>query len=347
MASDLIRRLKLARRSLAGSQSAPATRREIPAITAEEVAEARAIFPTEKFFIFGHARSGTTLLTRLIRLHPNVHCNYQAHFFTRAPLLEALVADPEVANWLSRRSNRWNRGRDLSPVVLRAVSDFIMEREARRVGKAGPEFRVGDKSPNSLLNGRAVHMMYKVYPDARLVFIIRDGRDAVLSHRFQSFIDAPQVLSKEDLCIRDEFTRNPAPFLKGQRSLFLEESLRQEAQRWVENVTQTDRAGRELLGEGYCCLRYEDVLPQPWEQMCRLWTFLGVALNIDGLRQELEGEMQQNPDADWQQQKGGEIASSIQKGRRGSWQETLTTRDRQIFQEVAGEALASWGYDAA
>ena len=346
MANELVRRLKLAKRALAGGSIGSTPRREIPVITAEEVVEARSFFPTEKYFIFGHARSGTTLLTRLIRLHQNVHCNYQAHFFTRAPLLEALVADPEIGSWLSRRSNRWNRGRDLSPVVLRAVSDFIMEREARQVGKAGPDFRVGDKSPNSLLNGQAVRLMYKIYPDARLIFIIRDGRDAVLSHRFQSFIDTPQLLSKEDLHLRDEFTRDPEPFLSGQRSLFQAKNLRQEARRWVENVTFTEQVGRDLLGEHYLHLRYEDLLTQPWEQMSRIWAFLDVDPNVTGLRQELEGEMQHNPDADWQQQKAGEMAGSIQKGRRGSWQEVFTTRDRQIFKEEAGTALVSWGYDA-
>jgi Sulfotransferase family len=265
MANELIQRLKLAQRALSGRLSVDERRSEIPAITEEEVAEARSFFPTEKYFIFGHARSGTTLLTRLIRLHPNVHCNYQAHFFTRYPLLQGLVADPEVGGWLSRRSNRWNRGKDLSPVVLRAASDFIMERDARQVGKAGPDFRVGDKSPNSLLNGQAVRLMVKIYPDARLLFIIRDGRDAVLSHRLQSFIDTPQSLSPDDLRIREEFTRNSEPFLSGQRSLFLEKNLRYEAQRWVENVTQTDPAGRELLGERYCHLRYEDLLASPWD----------------------------------------------------------------------------------
>jgi hypothetical protein len=282
----------------------------------------------------------------LIRLHPNVHCNYQAHFFTRYPLLQGMVADPEVGNWLSRRSNRWNRGRDLSPIVLRAVSDFIMEREARQVGKSGPDFRVGDKSPNSLLNGQAVHLMVKLYPDARLVFIVRDGRDAVLSHRFQSFIDTPQVLSPEDTRLREEFTRHPEPFLSGQRSLFLEKNLRYEAQRWVENVTQTDQAGRELLGERYYHLRYEDLLAEPWEQMSRLWSFLGVDLQAPGLRQILVDEMERNPDADWQQQKAAEMAAGIQKGQRGSWQNVFTPRDRQVFLEVAGKTLAEWGYEA-
>ena len=56
--------------------------------------------------------------------------------------------------------------------------------------------------------------------------------------------------------------------------------------------------------------------------------------------------MKQNPDADWQQQKAGEMAGGIQKGRRGSWQSVFTPRDRQVFLEVAGNTLADWGYDA-
>ena len=223
--SGIYYRLKLAGRLLLKGQPPPRQRREVPAITPEEVSEAKTFFPLEKFFIFGHARSGTTLLTRLVRQHPQVHCNYQAHFFTRAPLLEALVADEEVGMWLARRSNRWNQGRDLSPLVLRAAADFILERDARRAGKGGPGCIVGDKSPNSLLDGDAVRQMVKVYPDARLIFIVRDGRDAAVSHRFQAFIDRPRHLSAEDLSIREAFIRDPAPFTSGQRSIFTKKGI--------------------------------------------------------------------------------------------------------------------------
>jgi hypothetical protein len=313
---------------------------EIPTITPEEVQEARLFFPLEKYFIFGHARSGTTLLTRLVRLHPQVHCNYQAHFFTRPPLLQALVADPEVGAWLARRSNRWNHGRDLSPLVLRAVSDFIMEREARQTGKTV----VGDKSPNSLLDGQAVHLMVKVYPDAKLVFIVRDGRDAALSHRIQAFIDNPQSLTKEDLRIRQAFADQPEPFLSGQRSLFTEKSLRQAAKGWVNNVVETDGAARQLLPNQYHSLRYEDLLGETHGVMQRLWAFLGVDPLAPGLAEALDAELLQNPDADWQQQKAGEIASALQKGKTGSWQELFTESDRRLFAEIAGETLAAWGY---
>ena len=341
MFAKAIQRLKSASRVLLHGETPRTTRREIPAITPEEVAEAKSFFPAEKFFIFGHARSGTTLLTRLVRLNPEVHCNYQAHFFTRAPLLVGLVSDPEVGSWLGRNSNRWNRGRDLSPVVLRAVSDYIMEREARPLDKR----IVGDKSPNSLLDGEAVYKLEKIYPDARLVYIVRDGRDAAISHRFQAFIDTPQRLNSQDLALRQAFSENPEPFQTGQRSIFTEKALRSTAEGWVKNVVETDQAGRERFGTHYYCLRYEDLLATPWEEMGKLWAFLSADISLPDLPELLANEMKENPDKDWQQQKSADIAGALTKGQRGTWGELFTARDRQIFKEIAGETLIHWGYE--
>src|SRR5574341_136123 len=149
----MLSRFKAAARILLKGEPRKNQRNSIPAITPEEVAEIKQFFPREKFFIFGHARSGTTLLMRLVRLHPEVHCNYQAHFFTRKPLLKSLVDSSEIEEWLTRRSNRWNRGRDLSPLVLRAIADFIMERDATHEGKR----IVGDKSPSSTIHRSEEH----------------------------------------------------------------------------------------------------------------------------------------------------------------------------------------------
>lgn len=316
------------------------SRGEIPAITPEEVAEAREFFPLDKFFIFGHARSGTTLLTRLIRLHPHVHCNYQGHFFTRQPTLEGMVHSAEIEAWLTRRSNRWNRGRDLSPVVLRAAVDFIMEREARPLGARV----VGDKSPNSLLNGEAVRLMHKVYPDGKLIFIVRDGRDAAVSHRFQTFIDATQHLTKEDWAIREDFERDPEPFLRGKRSIFTERGIRKAAEGWLRNVTETDELGRQIYDQQYISLRYEDLLAESWEQMRRLWHFLAVDTTLPGLAETLTTELASNPDKDWQRQKASDLVSPLQKGKSGSWRNLFTRRDRDVFNEIAGDALTHWGY---
>lgn len=341
MLARLNRRLSLAARVLLNGQVPVEKRREIPAITPPEVAEARDFFPMDKFFILGHARSGTTLLVRLVRLHPQVHCNYQAHFFTRPPLLQSLVDSPEIEAWLARRSNRWNQGRDLSPLVLRAVSDFIMERDARREGKS----IVGDKSPSSLLDGQAVRLMHKVYPDGKLIYIVRDGRDTVVSHRFQTFIDASQHLSQEDLRLREAFTHDAEPFMQGEQSIFTEKAIRWAAEGWARNVTETDQVARELYRDRYHCLRYDHLLARPLEEMQRIWAFLGADPETSDLARVLDDELARNPDADWQKQKAGDLIEPLEKGKQGSWRQLFTPRDRDIFKSIAGGALISWGFE--
>lgn len=341
MLRNVARQLKLSTRTLLTGQKSSEQRQGIPAITLEEVSEAKKFFPLDKYFVFGHARSGTTLLVRLIRLHPDVHCNYQAHFFTRPPLLESLVDREDVETWLSRPSNRWNQGRDLSPLLLRVTADFIMEREARHLDKS----IVGDKSPSSLLHGEAVRLMHKVYPDARLIYIVRDGRDAIVSHRIQSFIDASQHLSEEDLQIKEAFSRDAEPFLRGERSIFTRKGFHRAVEGWNRNVMETDKLGKEIFGGMYFSLRYEDLLKQPWEYLSRLWAFLMANVDATGLKESVVEEMQKNPDAEWQRQKAGDLIEPLEKGKQGSWRELFTTQERKVFKEIAGRTLIEWGYE--
>src|SRR5574339_1055912 len=208
---SFLSRIRSAARILLKGEQKKKNRNSIPTITLDEVTEIKLFFPREKFFIFGHARSGTTLLMRLARLHPEVHCNYQAHFFTRKPLLKSMVDSPEAEEWLTRKSNRWNRGRDLSPLVLRAAADFIMERDAAKEGK----WIVGDKSPSSTVHGQAVREMHAIYPDAKLIYIVRDGRDVLISERFRNFVEESKFLTAEDQRIIADLRQDQTPFTDG------------------------------------------------------------------------------------------------------------------------------------
>ncbi|KAA3646634.1 MAG: sulfotransferase [Chloroflexi bacterium] len=339
MLTRIQRRLTRTLRTLFTGHAEPLTLRAIPSISKEEVAEAREFFPLDKFFIFGHARSGTTLLARLVRVHPEVHCNWQAHFFTRPPLLAGLAQDERIEAWLARRSNRWNRGRDLTPVALRAMADYILERDARREGAKV----VGDKSPNVLTNGEAVKHMHSIYPDSKLIYIVRDGRDTLISHRFQNFIDGPQFLPPEDLRIRDDFARNPDPYFTGQKSLFTSKAFERMASGWVKNIEETDGKGKELYGEQYLSLRYEDLLNDPFDEISKVWAFL--AVDPQGQQEAVSAEMSSNPDAAWQKEKAGELVANLEKGKRGSWRDLFTVQDKQRFKATAGQTLIDWGYE--
>src|SRR5215213_5464338 len=337
----MLSRFRSAARILLKGDLKKKKRGPIPAITAEEIAEIKQFFPREKFFILGHARSGTTLLMRLLRLHPQVHCNYQAHFFTRKPLLKSLVNTPEAEEWLTRKSNRWNQGRDLSPLVLRAAADFIMERDAAREGK----MIVGDKSPSSTIHGQAVRDLHSVYPDAKLVYIVRDGRDVLISERFRNFVEESKFLSAEDKRIMEDLRKDQNQFTTGTRSIFNETFIRRVSAGWVQNLQETEDEARRLLGTNYFGMRYEDLLFMPFDEMTRLWKFLGVQQIDAGLGEAMQAEMASNPDEEWQAKRNEGIASFLPKGQAGNWQRLFTDHDRSIFKEVAGEMLVRWKYE--
>ena len=287
---DLFDRAKKSARILIRGEPRKGQRGLIPALTPEEIAEVKQFFPRDKFFIFGHARSGTTLLMRLVRLHPEVYCSYQAHFFTRRPLLKSLVSTPEAEEWLSRKSNRWNRGRDLSPVVLRAVADFIMERDAVRENKR----IVGDKSPSSTIHGQAVRELHSIYPDAKLVYIVRDGRDVLISERFRNFVEESRFLTADDKRIMDELRADPDAFANGARSLFSPSFIQRMAGGWATDVTEIDAEGMRLFPGSFLALRYEDLLQDPFEEASKVWRFLGTTGISASLENDVRAEMSSN-----------------------------------------------------
>jgi hypothetical protein len=270
-----------------------------------------------------------------------VHCNYQAHFFTRQPLLKSLVNTPEAEEWLTRKSNRWNQGRDLSPLILRATADFIMERDAVKVGK----MIVGDKSPSSTIHGQAVRDMYSIYPDAKLIYIVRDGRDVLISERFRNFVEESKFLSAEDKRIIEHLRKDQSQFTNGTRSIFTETFIRRVAKGWVQNLQETEDEGRRLFGENYLGMRYEDLLSAPFQEMIKLWRFLGVKEISSILLEEIRAELASNPDEEWQAKRNEGIASFLPKGQAGNWQKLFSDRDKSLFKEIAGEMLIKWKYE--
>src|SRR5688572_25368177 len=337
----MLSRIKSATRILIKGESKKKRQHAIPSITKEEIAEIKQFFPREKFFILGHARSGTTLLMRLASLHPEVHCNYQAHFFTRKPLLKSLVDSPEIEEWLTRKSNRWNHAKDLSPLVLRVTADFILERDAAREKKN----IVGDKSPSSNIHGQSVRDMHAIYPDAKLIYIVRDGRDVLISERFRNFVEDSKFLTQEDKRIIADLKVDSAPFTNGSRSIFTESFIRNIAKRWADDLNEINFEAKKLYKKNYLSLRYEDLLENPFDEMNKLWKFLKVKKIDKSLIKKIHAEMKSNPDEQWQAKRNEGIASFLPKGQAGNWGRLFTEKDKSIFKEIAGNVLVKWKYE--
>jgi hypothetical protein len=216
-----------------------------------------------------------------------------------------------------------------------------MERDAAREGK----MIVGDKSPSSVIHGQVIRDMHSLYPDAKVVNIVRDGRDVLISERFRNFVEESRFLTVEDKRIIEDLRKDQTPFTDGTRSIFTETFIRNIATRWVNDLTESDAEAQRLYDKQYHSLRYEDLLETLFSEMSKVWKFLNVKEVNDSLEEAVKAEMSSNPDEEWQAKRNEEIASFLPKGQAGNWQRLFTERDKYVFKNVAGEMLVKWGYE--
>jgi len=315
-------------------------KRDITQISSDEVALFQTFYRRPKFFVFGHARSGTTLLARLVRLHPDVHCNWQGRFFTHPFDIYELLTGSSVSSWFNHRSNQWNRRIETDAALVRAVVEYILEAEAERVGK----YVVGDKTPN-LQGGFAVKKLHKVFPDACLLNIVRDGRDVLVSSRIADFVNRPHELSRFDKRIRRDFIKNFQPYCSKEKSIFGVDWVESASERWADHVTETHRLGQQLFIDRYFSLRYEDLLKEPQKWMSRVWEKLGVDPNAVPSA-AINSEMEVNPNIEYRQHVLKKNLDDLQLGKPDAWRILLWGKYLQTYTNFANIAMKDWGYDS-
>src|SRR5829696_2493342 len=226
------------------------------------------------FFIAGEMRSGTSWLRQTLSAHPEIVCGHEGSFFGRdynreeipvyvepvSSFTRALAASKEFKAWHGLPWNRWSDGyeEDLRNLARLSV-DYFLSQEVARTGKR----IVGDKSPQ---HTGCLDEIHEIYPDARIIHIVRDGRDVAVSamhHWWRLAKDQAGgvfELTPEELDIRDAYLKDREGFLVGGRSIFTEERLGQLARRWSYRVGKAHRDGTALYRERYLEIRYEDLL---------------------------------------------------------------------------------------
>jgi LPS sulfotransferase NodH len=186
-------------------------------------------------FIVGAPRSGTTWLQQLLYVHPGLATGGESHLFCEG--LPAVFANFDHPDGMSHLSTWVARAELLG--AARAFCDriFDTQRAATR-----PEARlVLEKTPNHRLQAA---LQAQLYPDARYVHIVRDGRDATASQR-ELWAAATDEFADAD--------RN--------------------ADAWGRAV----RDVREHFGGlAYLELRYEDVMADTPAALARIFSHLGL-----------------------------------------------------------------------
>jgi len=320
------------------------------------------------FFVVGLGKSGTGWLMKLLDAHPEVLCRGEGKFFgqdwtdktlermragkerttNRPPgsLYAAMTGSETLRFWIEK--SVWAKNDDpderLNRLAGLAVEHFLHE----RLHKTGKRM-AGDKTP--LQSSDVIRETSLSNPDAKVIHIVRDGRDQAVSMMHQMWKGAKDQgsfyrLKPEEVAKCDEFYRTRrVPLEVDGGGIFTEERLQSFAERWKERVGKTVEDGPALFGDRYAEVKYEDLLERPVEEARRLFGFLGADAGEEVVRRCVE---ETSFEALSGRERGGEDYGldfrKHRKGIAGDWKNVFTERDKAVYKEAAGELLITLGY---
>jgi hypothetical protein len=315
---------------------------------------------TPVFFVVGRGRSGTTWLQTILNAHPEILCSGEGYFFGRdfrreefkelrrpgllpSSLYNAIVGSEYLRLWVER--SPWTRGDDveehLDKLMRLAVDHFLTE----RLAKTGKRM-VGDRTP--FVSPEELEEIARIYPEAKIIHIIRDGRDVAVSsvHWLWNHVKGEQGgiynLAPEELERREAYRKDLLS--TSTDSIFTENRLVTIASDWSAKVSKTIELGPTLFGDRYAEARYEDLLEWPEVEVGRLLKFLGAEASEETVKRCVEA-------ADFERlskRKRGQkdyTRVRFRKGVAGDWKSVFTENDKRIFKEEAGNLLIKLGYE--
>lgn len=269
-------------------------------------------------FIFGSPRSGTSLLSQIIGSHSRIGVPFESLLYTTFyPWLRwyGNLAVPSnrrrlAADMLSTDVMRNWTGLPGLEEVLAAVHrpDFhgvfaaIMSTWAQARGKP----RWGEKSPWHAFYWREIRAGF---PDARIVHIVRDGRDATLSWKRAR-----------------QGPRHVYPL----------------ARRWVDYLELMREVRAAWPARAFLELRYEDLLDAPEQVVRGLCDFLGETFE-PGMLLFHEAAVHYPTDP----RNRTNLLRPLMQDNKQKWRTRMSPRELRITEAVAGPTLARYGYTPA
>jgi hypothetical protein len=290
-----------------------------------------------KLFVVGAPRSGTTWLQNMLRCHPRVIATRESQLCSQIlshlcrtdhrlrenwrALLEIYdrraAHNPTVgvhryvtravyrqildAAWECVERNPTLSDKDAAGIVIRDVLDAFF------VAHAGTDRDLlVEKTPIHVLYGE---YLLETFPEARLVHVLRDGRDVCVSLQMRARAAGWTPL---DRAAQIQFWR-----------------------RCVQQGRQLSKAAR--FQARVIEIRYEDLKHNPIEQTGRLLRFAG----LDDSARRIRRIVHRN---DFRRYRRTGRGQHNRKGVVGDWRKHFSPGDAALFQQLAGDMLEQCGY---
>jgi hypothetical protein len=273
----------------------------------------------EPFFIVGSPRSGTTLLRFLLCSHPRIFIPDETGFIPF--LLKSRAIDEKLTlrrfegliERMGRLNYQWKGIVNDSATLYRSLPSptlgSLLDAVFRKTAKDHNASRWGDKTP---LYVRYIPLLKTLFPRARFIHMIRDGRDATIS-------------------AQDKWGISEKPYMDNFYLL----------KNWVDNVSIGRQAGSVLGADDYLEVRYEELVANVETSVKAVCDFLGEAYSPEMLDQtRVAKELGPGPDDHW------EAMERITSKSVERWRKEMSEFDLKLANRIAGGLLRELGYGA-
>jgi hypothetical protein len=267
------------------------------------------------FFIVGVQRSGTTMLRLMMNAHPLVAVPFEWVFLKSNEWLRQFgdLSDPAAARRLlgelshERFVRKSKLVEDLNAVLTRPITnyaDVVTATLQSYADRRGKPF-AGLKVPGYSAELDRIHALL---PESKIVHIVRDGRDVAVSNRTVGWASS-------------HIMRNAAD--------------------WRWQVLVGRKLGGLLGPHLYHEVHFEELVSQPERELRRICEFLDLPYAPEMLEYPRGAVAEMPPDSmSWHRRS----VTAPDTSRAGQWRGQLSAADVALFEEIAGDALAAFGY---
>ncbi len=250
--------------------------------------------------VMGCARSGTSILGELIAAHPEVRYKHEAH------------AVWDKAGLGENDSHRLTQ-QHATPEIKRVIRKKFAEEQ-------GQSTLFAEKCPRSVLR---VPFIREVFPEAKLIHLVRDGRDVACSM-------LPGIGGNEWRHLKPP---------SWQQLMHTEQGIMRCACAWKSIM---EIAARDLANTPHFILRYEDLVRNPEPKARELFEFLELPLTpeVAAFCANIQNETANSYHA----QKQVKWFREDHEVRIGRWRENLSPEDAVLVEELLRPLLAQFEY---
>lgn len=249
--------------------------------------------------IIGCARSGTSILGELVAAHPGVQYFFEVH-----RVWEIGGPGPDDSHRLTAA--------DATPEVVAAIRGWF---EGESDGRM-----IVEKCPR---NAVRVPYLRAILPEARIIHVVRDGRDTACSLR-------PGIGGADWQHLK------PANWLRLRELAWAERTARL----WSEVVTLAED---ELTGSGHLLVRYEDLVGDPPAEAARILEFLGLPPSDEVLR--FCDRIQDRVPGSYAARRADRWDTPDHEVRIGRWRTNLTPEEQLAVESLTATARRRLGYE--